>query len=215
MAGGEDLGYLDQVAARRLFRDDKRLRILEAARIEFARRGYHDTGVDDIIRRARVARGTFYQHWKGKRELFDAVVDELFQLVYQRCWPIRLDATPSVQQQIQQLIADLVGMLVANLDLAKILLNEAVGLDAELDDKLTAFYHRLLTLLEASLVRGQEMGIIRPGDASVLATCLLGCVKEVLYQYMLGTRRPPVPALCAELERFVLGGVGSGGPLLK
>src|SRR5215813_13201406 len=132
-----DLRYPYSVATRRPpYRDDKRAKILAAARVEFARRGYHATGVEDIIRRARVARGTFYQLWKGKRELFDTVVDELFNLVY---------------QQIRDLIGDLVGTLVDNLELAKILLNEAVGLDAELDDKLTGFYHRLLTLLEESL----------------------------------------------------------------
>src|SRR5262249_10660092 len=96
---------------------------------------------------------------------------------------------------------------VDNLELAKILLNEAVGLDAELDDKLTGFYHRLLTLLEESLRKGQQMGIVRPGDAAVLATCLVGCVQEVLYQYMLGTRRPPVGPLVDELHRFIIQGV--------
>jgi len=203
-----DLRYPYSVATRRPpYRDDKRAKILAAARVEFARRGYHATGVEDIIRRARVARGTFYQLWKGKRELFDTVVDELFNLVYQRCRPIRLDDQQPVQQQIRDLIGDLVGTLVDNLELAKILLNEAVGLDAELDDKLTGFYHRLLTLLEESLRKGQQMGIVRPGDAAVLATCLVGCVKEVLYQYMLGTRRPPVGPLVDELHRFIIQGV--------
>ena len=195
------------MSTRRALRDDKRLKILGAARVEFARRGYHATGVDDIIKRARVARGTFYQLFKSKRDLFDAVVDELFHLVYQRCTPIRLDAPVTVERQMQELVSDIIGTLVENVDLAKILLNEAVGLDAELDDKLTGFYHRLLTLLEGSLRKGQQMGIVRGGDAAVLATCLLGCVKEVLYQYILGTRRPPVPQLVEELHKFIVEGV--------
>jgi TetR/AcrR family transcriptional regulator of autoinduction and epiphytic fitness len=206
-SSGRALALLWAVPRRRALADGKHRRILEAARVEFAAHGYHKTGVEDIVRRARVARGTFYEAWRGKRELFDAIVDELFQLVYARCRPIRIDPTQSVEQQVRGLIDDLCGMLIANLDLAKILLNEAVGLDAKLDAKLTGFYQRLLTLLSDSLAHGQAMGIVRAGDTVVLATCLVGCVKEALYQYMLGTRRPPVSQLCEELHRFVMRGV--------
>jgi TetR/AcrR family fatty acid metabolism transcriptional regulator len=48
---------------------DKRIRILEAAKAAFARQGYFGTTVGDVARRARVADGTIYLHFKDKEDL--------------------------------------------------------------------------------------------------------------------------------------------------
>jgi AcrR family transcriptional regulator len=48
-------------------------RILEAAAALFARQGYAETSVQAIVRRARVAKGTFYQHFDSKLAVFHVV----------------------------------------------------------------------------------------------------------------------------------------------
>jgi AcrR family transcriptional regulator len=50
-------------------------RILSAAMNAFARQGYGGVNVDDICRAARVAKGSFYRHWRSKEELFFATAD--------------------------------------------------------------------------------------------------------------------------------------------
>jgi AcrR family transcriptional regulator len=50
-------------------------RILAAAMTAFARHGFAGVNVDDICRSARVAKGSFYRHWRSKEELFFAAVD--------------------------------------------------------------------------------------------------------------------------------------------
>jgi AcrR family transcriptional regulator len=50
-------------------------RILVAAMNAFARHGYAGVNVDDICRAARVAKGSFYRHWRSKEELFFAAAD--------------------------------------------------------------------------------------------------------------------------------------------
>lgn len=51
-----------------------RQRIIEVARRLFHARGYADVGVQDICRRARVAKGSFYHFFESKQELLDEVV---------------------------------------------------------------------------------------------------------------------------------------------
>lgn len=51
-----------------------RLAILKAARIVFAELGYDATTVRDIIRRTDLASGTFYNYFKSKEEIHDALV---------------------------------------------------------------------------------------------------------------------------------------------
>ena len=68
----------DRVAGVRLSnaaRRSPRARLLAAAMDAFARRGFADVNVDDICRAARIAKGSFYRHYRSKEELFFATAD--------------------------------------------------------------------------------------------------------------------------------------------
>lgn len=51
-----------------------RQRIVECARELFNRRGFEDVSIDEIMRRAGLTRGGFYNHFKTKEELFAEAV---------------------------------------------------------------------------------------------------------------------------------------------
>jgi AcrR family transcriptional regulator/predicted DNA-binding transcriptional regulator AlpA len=53
------------------------IRLLNAAKAAFARRGYAEVNVDDICRAARIAKGSFYRHHRSKEELFFAAAESL------------------------------------------------------------------------------------------------------------------------------------------
>ena len=55
---------------------NSRSAILEAARGVFAKLGYGATTVRDIIRATDLASGTFYNYFKSKEEVFEAIQDE-------------------------------------------------------------------------------------------------------------------------------------------
>lgn len=57
----------------------KRARLKLAALALFAEKGYEGTSVDDIVRRANVAMGSFYQHYRSKRQLLLALMEELLE----------------------------------------------------------------------------------------------------------------------------------------
>jgi AcrR family transcriptional regulator len=79
---------IKQVAAARLparKRTEKirrRRQILAAAFEEFAINGYAATRLDDVARRAKIAKGTIFLHFKTKRVLFRAVLRGLIQPVF-------------------------------------------------------------------------------------------------------------------------------------
>jgi AcrR family transcriptional regulator len=52
-------------------------KLVRAARRLFAKRGYADVGTEEIVRAAGVTRGALYHHFDGKRELFEAVYEQL------------------------------------------------------------------------------------------------------------------------------------------
>ena len=56
-------------------KSERRQQILSLARDVFARRGYHQTTIDDIALQAGVARGTFYLYFEDKRAVFSDLID--------------------------------------------------------------------------------------------------------------------------------------------
>ncbi len=51
--------------------------LLDVARRLFADYGYTDTGTEEVVRQAGVTRGALYYHFRDKRDLFRAVVEDL------------------------------------------------------------------------------------------------------------------------------------------
>src|SRR5690242_4779966 len=53
--------------------EDSRRSILAAARRAFARRGFADTTLEDIVGPARLTKGALYHHFKSKAAVFEAL----------------------------------------------------------------------------------------------------------------------------------------------
>ncbi len=56
-------------------------KLLDAAMVVFARRGYHAARVDDIVKVARTSHGTFYLYFSNKEDLLRALVTEAGDVV--------------------------------------------------------------------------------------------------------------------------------------
>lgn len=197
----------------RVDKEERRREILKAAKRRFSEKGYHATTVSDIIAAAGIARGTFYLYFDSKRAIFEALLDQLF--VVFRGGLKRIDVADgsldSVFAQVQANVDNIIGTFIANRELTKILLCEAVGLDAEFDGKLFDFYGRLNTLLRNSLELGIAMGILRPFDARVVSSSILGSIKEVMYHYVMGDELPDQAAIGREIVNYNLYGILARG----
>lgn len=187
--------------------DSRRTQLLDVARKVFARRGYHATSVADIITEAGVARGTFYNYFESKRALFQAVLDDLMDRLNASVTPIRIPG--DIPGQMRDNLESIVAVLGAADDVNRLLFADAVGLDAEGDEALRAFYGQALTRIARALSAGQAMGIVRAGDVSVMARCLLGLIKEPIFQSWLNHEPLQAASLVDELHAIVMGGVWS------
>ena len=57
----------------------RRKEILDAALQCFSSKGYHETRIDDIVRESGLTKGAIYWYFKGKRELFIALIEQHLQ----------------------------------------------------------------------------------------------------------------------------------------
>src|SRR5271154_149480 len=162
---------------------ERRQQILNVARDVFAKRGYHAAKIDDIVAAAGVARGTFYLYFEDKRAIFEEIVDRTIArlgLSIVRVDP--KDGTHSVGDQVRENIRRIVRILLEDRATTKILLSDALGVDATFDQKLLSFYDEMSSLLEQSLRDGQELSVVAGGDVRLMAWLTMGALKEAMFQ---------------------------------
>lgn len=161
--------------------EERRLSILNAAKEMFAINGYHNTSISDIIKRADIARGTFYLYFKDKREIFDALFDQLLQKINSALKRVIIapDQKPPLEQ-ISENLERVFQLTLNDPELARILFRHAPGLDSITDQKIEVFYNKISSLIESALSLGVQMGIIKEGDFKLISVFIMGGIKEIM-----------------------------------
>lgn len=173
--------------------------MLHFAREVFAERGYHRSSIDDVIRAAGVARGTFYNYFESKRAIFQVVLEDLFEVVWASVASIQLEGDVDVSVQIEDNVRSLCRTLDKSRDHLRILFNDAAGLDPEADLALAGFYDQSHARLTKAFRDGQKLGIVVDGDPRVLSVCVIGILKEYWALGARGSEQPPLNEFLVEL----------------
>lgn len=187
---------------------ERREQISNVARDVFARRGYHQTTIDDIVLQAGIARGTFYLYFEDKRAIFSELIDQFALRLTQAIQRIVTDdSTRPVAEQVRENIRAILRTCLAERAMTKILFTDANGVDPAFDRKLATFYDTVVQLLTDSLKEGQALGIVAEGEPRVLAYLSIGALKELLYQAVtLGFAEETADVLSEQMYRFLSGG---------
>lgn len=183
----------------------RREALLAAARDVLVQDGYHAARIDDIARRAGVAKGTYYLYFKDKRAIFAELVDGLVARIEAAI--VRVDETADLGAQVRHNIRATVAVLAEDRELARVVLAPTAGLDAAFSATIAEMHDRVVAILSKALADGQALGVVGPGDSDLLATFAIGALKEaVLRSKELDPARREllVEQLAAFLERGFL-----------
>ena len=192
-------------------REAKRQQILDAAVSVFTAQGYHHTQISDVVQKAGVARGTFYHYFSSKNAIFLELLGDLTTQLRNSVVGVDVnDLDHSIHEQLRHSLANVLETVASNEALTKIIFQEAVGLDQEINATLKGFYERLHAYLVATVENGQKLGFLRASTPPALtATFILGAVKQTLEYYteMPAETRPARTEVADELIRFHLHGI--------
>jgi AcrR family transcriptional regulator len=178
---------------------DQRRRILRAIGELVAKRGYADVTVELVVKRARVSYKTFYKHFSGKDECFEALFDSTFaatekairdQLADQAEWPERV--VLALGTWVERIAAD---PLVAR---AVIVEAPTVG---------PAMLERYERLTKAFAPLFREGRALNPRGAELPATIedtLSGSVIWSAYQRLIVGEAERLPELLPEMNELIL-----------
>ena len=163
-----------------MLREERRKIVVRCAKAVFSQKGYYQASISDIIKRAGIARGTFYLYFQSKRDVFNSILDELVRELEGVIKRINLDPSASASEQLKNILRSIIMLALEDRDMTQIVLSRAGGLDSEFDGKLREFYETVLGTIESSLQHGIELGLVRECNTKVIACCVLGCMKEVV-----------------------------------
>jgi AcrR family transcriptional regulator len=165
---------------------ERRAQVLAVARDVFAERGYHATHIDDIVERARIARGTFYLYFEDKRAVFSELLDDLMRRLRLAIRRVEVGGEAPPVEQLRQNVRRVLVILLEERAMTKILVSDAVGLDPGFDEKLHAFYDQIAQVIEGSLGEGERLGLVRPQHRQLAACAVIGSIKELCYRSIFG-----------------------------
>ena len=169
-------------------RIERRAAILRAAESVFATRGYHAASVDHVIKAAGVSRGTFYLYFEGKSHVFLELLDSFSSRLMAAIEVVDASA-PDAWLRVLTNLQRVVRLLVENRALSAVLFRSAVGLDANVDERLDRLHDHWRNMLIGALENGAERGMVRPVNAYLVATALIGSIKETLVEALVKSDR--------------------------
>ena len=136
-------------------------RILAAAAVEFAARGYAGARVDRIARRARVNKAMLYYHFHSKQGLYRALLRDTFGRAAERLQAIAAGAAPPAAQ-LDRVIAALAGFVREQQFFSAIMLREIAENGAHLDAATLDALARLPRIVGGVIQRGIDEGAFGP-----------------------------------------------------
>src|SRR5438874_11429308 len=80
---------------------ERRQAIIEAALDEFVARGFAATRLDDVAKRAGVAKGTIYLHFKDKESMFEELIRTAIVPMITRLWGTPPQPGASVRDMVE------------------------------------------------------------------------------------------------------------------
>jgi len=146
-----------------------RRKLLEAARTEFAEKGFYEAGVSGITQRAGVALGTFYTYFTNKEELYRALVAHMGELT--RHWLAERVATAQDRLTAERIgVEAFIQFVRTHKDLYRIVMEaQFVAPDAY-----KAYYDVFADDYRRNLAAAAARGQIRPGHDEERAWALIG-----------------------------------------
>jgi len=203
-------------------REWQRQFILERAVAEFAQRGYQGTTMDRIAEAAEVSKGTLYNYFSNKRELFLTIIKwgsgragEIVEVALK-------DESRPVEERVRIFVDHFMKFFETGRDIHRILTVEgnrlALGSKGKLAHALRPSYAKILDLLEEFIRNGQQAGAFRQCDPRRAANVVFSIVSSEFHYSILSDYPGPISAHSREVTDFVLHALGaseiSGDPAL-
>ncbi len=197
---------LDTVKAKKTYRN-----LLSTSEAVFEERGFYNTTITEICRRAQLANGTFYRYFKDKDEIFSVLAGQLSE-----------DFTEEIQSALQKPNKSFIEKLEAVLVTYFSFLHEhsstfQIFRQAEFVDQKVhqSFYSNITKTFVTAFENAAREGKYRSHHPQILANWLLGALSFTSMRWIIWDSALGTQDLVKDLLSFISLGIDSGDTEIK
>jgi len=184
----------------------KREAIFQATRKLLARHDFHDLKMDDVARRAGIAKGSLYLYFKDKDSVYSGLVQSLFDKLF----PLLSQTLQSDMEPIGLLHGALKTQVLffeQHIDVFTHFFREGPGSSAReksLKDSFCEYVRRLTDIIKEGIRRKQFRNV----DPNKAALILIGMIRSAIVERIHGFTEEPLSADIEKIWDIYIHGVG-------
>ena len=158
--------------------------ILKVSEKIFSRKGYYETFVEDIIKEAKVGKGTFYRHFKSKEDLYITLLKKILIDWEKNAFidPAQLKSY-NISDLFKEIIKRSIKFFAENEDLCNIYVRVSPGL-TQFETYINGFERQMLEYITIYLQEGVKLGFVRSDlNIELTSNIIAGAYLRVGYYY--------------------------------
>ncbi len=158
---------------------NNREKILAAAKIEFAKKGFHGSLVSDIAERAGVGKGTIYNYFSNKEALFGSIIKEQMENFEKRIARL-VSSDGNVKELLRGVARIHFDEFYSSKEVIEILVMEGLNKIGSVKEDFKQGILNIRDMVTQILDRGVERGEVREVDTQKVALIFLGLLWTIL-----------------------------------
>jgi AcrR family transcriptional regulator len=188
--------------------------ILDCSKRIFSEKGYYETYVEEVIKEARVGKGTFYRYFKNKEDLFISLLIK-FLNEWEESASINLSEfkAENINDMLEAIILRSFRFFQENEELCNIYLRVGPGLNKIFEPYLVSFEEKMLNYIKLYIKEGIKLGFVRPDlNIDLAANIAAGAFLRVDYYYFVfkrnnGTGPVNIESMAKEFYEIIMRGL--------
>jgi AcrR family transcriptional regulator len=166
-----------------------REKILAAAKQVFAQKGYAGTSIADVVKKSKLARGTFYLHFQSVEQVLNALLQEIFIDIQRYLTDLQVESLDHTSFKVQlSAMAKSLLRVFQNHRETVILLLTTMNAEPKVRAQTIWFQELLQATIRVMLDRGVTSGRLKKFDTELMSFLVSGGLREVLSQWLLYSR---------------------------
>lgn len=165
----------------------RREQILDAARKCFVEKGYFPTRMEDIAKAAGLSKGGIYFHFEGKRQIFDSLVRQEYELSRDLLQKMG-EAPVSYREMFEGVARYYLDHFSQRPDYPRffMVMGEMAGRDKSVRDMLASLQQEYTRVIAEIINKGIQSGALKPVDPEATATLLKGIIDAMEGYFAIG-----------------------------
>ncbi len=192
-------------------KEEKKKAVLIAARRVFAKKGFAATKIDDVAREADIGKGTVYEYFRSKDDIFFALYEEMKIELHRRIFDV--DASLPPREKLRRLVVSALLAFEHWRDFGYILLDfwamHKKGADANI--RFDEIYDEARARLSALIREGIQTGDFKKVNPVHTASALIAIFDGLLLQWIFNPKSFSLKTVTDTVLDLIMRGIEGRG----